>query len=130
VTATFIAHKGNCLRACVATILQADRIEQVPDPWDHFEPGHLGGRGFDINGWNDELERQTGYGVRMVSFSECPPGGRLNTRDWIAIMHTSVSEHETHAVLCRGATLLYDPGNVFRAYQPSAVEYGLELVEV
>ena len=125
-TATFIAHRGNCLRVCVAALLQADRIEQVPDPFDHFEPA---GRGFDINGWNDELERQTGYGVRMVGWSECPPGGRLSLRDWIAIMRTSVSDNETHAILCRGATLLYDPGGIFRAYQPRSLLHGLELVE-
>ena len=126
-TATFIAHRGDCLRACVATILQADTIEQVPDPWGHFEP--LPGRGFDINGWNDELERQTGYGVRTVGWSECPPGGRLHTRDWIAIMKTSVSDNEVHAILCRGPMLLYDPGDIFRAYQPASLLHGLELVE-
>jgi hypothetical protein len=66
----------------------------------------------------------------MVGWGECPPGGPLSTRDWIAIMHTSVSEHETHAILCRGSTLLHEPGGIFRAYQPASLLHGLELVEV
>jgi hypothetical protein len=44
-------------------------------------------------------------------------------------MRTSQSEHEHHAILCRGATLLHDSAGIFRAYQPGMLEYGFELVE-
>jgi hypothetical protein len=44
-------------------------------------------------------------------------------------MRTSVSEHESHAILCRGGTLLHDSAGIFRAYQPSMLEMGLRLVE-
>ena len=120
---TFIAYTGvNCLRASIATLLQADRIEQIPNPEDYFEPGVE--RGFDINAFNDELEEKTGYGIRTISPSECPPNDY-----WIAIMSTGVSEHESHAILCRGRTLLHDSAGIFRAFQPSMLEMGLRLVE-
>jgi hypothetical protein len=120
---TFIAYSGvNCLRASIATLLQADRIEQIPNPEDYFEPGVE--RGFDINAFNDELEEKTGYGIRTISPSQCPPRGY-----WIAIMRTSVSEHESHAIACREGTLLHDSAGIFRAYQPSMLEMGLRLVE-
>jgi hypothetical protein len=67
---TFTAYTGvNCLQAALATLLQADSIEQIPNPEDYFEPGVE--RGFDINGFNDELEEKTGYGIRTISLSEC-----------------------------------------------------------
>jgi len=120
---TFTAFSGaNCLRCSIATLLGAERIEQIPNPEDYFEPGVE--RGFDINAFNDELEEKTGYGIRTISFSECPPRG-----EWIAIMRTSVSEHESHAVLCREGTLLHDSAGIFRAYQPACLEMGLVLVE-
>lgn len=106
-TGTFTAYTGvNCLRAAIGVLLQPDRIEQIPDPLDHYTPGLPGNRGFDINAFNDALEQQTGFGIRMVGFSECPPGGRLATKDWVAVVKTSHSEHELHAVACRGATAL------------------------
>jgi hypothetical protein len=125
---TFTAYGGtgvNCLQACLATFLQAGSVEEIPRPEDHFEPGRPDNRGFDLCAYNDALEERTGHGLRTLSWSECPPGDRY----WIAIMRTSRSEHETHAIACRGRQLFHDPSDVFKAYQPSMLEYGLMLVE-
>jgi len=111
----------NCLHTCLATLFDCDP-DRVPRPRSYFIPG----AGFDLYGYDEALGKATGYRFRNL-------GVRVprDSRNWIAVMQTSTTHEdgETHAILCRGRQLLFDPGDVFKAFQPSMLEFGLELVE-
>lgn len=115
----FVRTTDNCLHTCLATLLDCDPA-RIPRPDSCFDE-----RGFDLYGYDDALAKATGYRFRNLGVHV--PRGSCN---WIAIMQTSTTQEdgETHAILCKGRQLLFDPGDVFRAFQPSMLEYGLELV--
>jgi hypothetical protein len=110
----------NCLHTCICTLLDLDPA-RVPRPESYFDDEH----GFALYDYDDALAEATGY--RFQNLGVHVP---RDPRNWIAIMETSTTREdgETHAILCRGRELLHDPGDVFQAFQPSMLSYGLELV--
>jgi hypothetical protein len=111
----------NCLVSCIATLLDCDPA-RVPRPDAYFDRD---GAGFDLYGYDQALARATGY--RFKNLGANVPRDSCN---WIAVMSTATTREdgESHAILCRGRQLLLDPGDIFRAFQPSMLEYGLELI--
>jgi hypothetical protein len=91
---------ANCLRACVATLLQI-HISKVPDPTPLFRSHG--------DGWREEYGKRlrAALGVRLeeIPAGGCPPIGRVR---WIACL---AAGEVNHAVLANGDGLVYHDPN-------------------
>jgi hypothetical protein len=87
---------GNCLKACIATLLQW-KIESVPDPTEDFVH----------EDWLERFDKRlaTTCGVRLEKIPRggCPPADR---RPWIAVVDAG---SVNHAVLVRNGLIYHDP---------------------
>jgi hypothetical protein len=90
---------ANCLRACVATLLQRD-IAKVPDPTELFRSHG--------DGWREEYDQRlkAALGIRLeeIPAGGCPPIGRVR---WIACL---AAGEVNHAVVARDG-LVHDPNS-------------------
>jgi hypothetical protein len=101
---------GNCVKACVASILNAP-IERIPDPTVEYNEG--------ITGWFDRydarLQKATGYRLERLPLSCCPP--KNANQIWIAGIH--MPDHdEDHVVCARGYYVVFDPLGEFMGSLP------------
>jgi hypothetical protein len=100
---------GNCLRACVASMLNAD-IARVPDPSSLY---NRGGPWFDA--YSKQVADKTGYRLERLPLSLCPP--RDPNRLWIAGI--SFPDHDADHVVCaRGHYVVFDPLGEFYGQLP------------
>jgi hypothetical protein len=91
---------ANCLRACIATLLQRD-IATVPDPTELFRSHG--------DGWREEYDKRLQAALRIrleeIPAGGCPPIGRVK---WIAGLRAG---EVNHAVLANGDGLIYHDPN-------------------
>jgi hypothetical protein len=100
--------RGNCLKACISSLLAAD-VSEVPDPTSEFH---------ELDGWleryNDRLREATGCRLERLPRSLCPP--RKPTQLWIATI--SEDGPADHAVVARGAFVVHDPAGGYTGNVP------------
>jgi hypothetical protein len=99
---------GQCLQACVASLLGAD-VSKVPDPqisYDADPDWH--------DHYNARLEKATGHRLDFLPASTCPP--RNANQLWIAGLHED--EGGGHALLARGHFVIHDPAGIYRGNVP------------
>jgi hypothetical protein len=92
---------GNCVRACIASILNAP-IGKVPDPTVEYNEG--------VRGWFERydarLQKRTGYRLERLPKSCCPP--RNTNQLWIAGIHMP-DDPDDHVVVARNFYVVHDP---------------------
>jgi hypothetical protein len=99
--------RGNCLKACVSSLLAAD-VSRVPDPT----------RDFAHEGWferyDKRLQEATGHRLEPLPAHACPP--RRPTQLWIAII--AEDGPSNHAVVARQAFVVHDPAGDYMGILP------------
>jgi hypothetical protein len=92
---------GNCLRSCVASLLNMD-IAKVPDPSGIYNRGP--GPWFDE--YNQQVADKTGFRLERLPKTVCPP--RNPNRLWIAAI-SMPDDPADHVVVARGHFVVHDP---------------------
>jgi len=95
---------GNCLKSCLATMLQAP-IACVPDPTLHFRNPE--------SWWEDyslELAQKLNVRLEEIAAGSCPP---LRRGLWIAVV--SGNGGANHAIVAREHFVYHDPAAASRA---------------
>ena len=112
----------NCLRASLANLLGAAKLERVPDPTPLFTSS---GENW-LRDYSDQLAKQTGYRLE-----EEPPVVCLDNRNagrrWIAAIYEP-DQAANHAIVARGAFVLHDPAGLYGAIPRDRVMFGMRLV--
>jgi hypothetical protein len=96
---------GNCLKACIATMLGTREIMGVPDPTIEYCE-----RDDWLGPYNDRLSKACGVRLESHEPRACPPRGRGL---WIAGIELE-GELFSHAVVCREHFVWHDPGGFVR----------------
>jgi len=92
---------GNCLRACIASIVGAP-IDHVPDPTVEYSETLVDW----FSRYDARLRKESGYRLERFPVSVCPP--RNPNQLWIAGI--SMSDHDAdHVVVARGCYVIHDP---------------------
>lgn len=99
----------NCLRACLANLLGATKLERVPDPTPLFRSS---GENW-LRDYSDELTEQTGHRIVEEPAVVCLDN-RNAGRHWIAAIYEP-DQAANHAIVARGAFVLHDPAGIYGA---------------
>jgi hypothetical protein len=102
---------GNCLRACVASILGA-AINKVPDPSREFSTNPDEGW---VMRYGERLGRMTGYRLEHLPVSLCPP--KNPNALWIATIDERPGPAD-HCVVARGYFVVHDPSDMYSGSLP------------
>ena len=112
----------NCLRACLANLLGAAKLERVPDPTPLFA-SHGGGW---LDAYSDKLAKATGYRIAEEPAVVCFDNRNAGRR-WIAAIYEP-DQAANHAIVCRGGFVLHDPAGLYGAIPRDRVMFGMRLV--
>ena len=99
---------GNCLKACIASILGAS-IERVSDP------GTFGFASDWLERYSEQLAKQIGYRLEKLPAPACPP--RSAHQLWIATIDERPDPSD-HSVVARGAFVVHDPSGIYQGSLP------------
>jgi hypothetical protein len=102
---------GNCVTACIGSLLGVADIKRIPDPSSIYNTPE-DGPWFDR--YNKRLAEQTGYRLERLPLSLCPP--RDPTRLWIAGIR--MDGPDDHVVVARGRFTVFDPLGEFMGSLP------------
>jgi hypothetical protein len=89
---------GNCLKGCVATLLQCD-IKRVPDPTSDFAHEDW------LERYDKRLRAACGVRLEKIPRGGCPP---IDRNSWIAVLDAGAVNH---GVLAREHRIWHDPDN-------------------
>ena len=97
---------GNCLKACVGTLLGTRDIMAVPDPIENY----IAEEDDWLDGYNERLSKACGVRLEPLEPQHCPPRGHGL---WIAGIRVD-GELFSHAVVCRDHYVWHDPAGIVR----------------
>lgn len=100
---------GNCLKACIASILGAE-ISRVPEPADDWSTEAQGW----LSRYSERLAKQTGYRLDKLPPTVCPP--RNPNQLWIATVREDGDAD--HCVVSRDYFVVRDPTGIYQGSLP------------
>ena len=108
----------NCLRACLAYLLGATKLERVPDPTSLFTSSEDW-----LTDYSALLAERTGYRIVEEPAVVCLDG----KGKWIAAIREPEGS-DNHAIVCRGGFVLHDPAQHYGAIPRDRIMFGMRAV--